>query len=95
LLDPEHPVGGPKAIYFRSRGYDLADAGALVATLRRLAEQGVVTDAETTVWGTKYLVVGTLTAPDGKPITLGSVWIVSGEGAPVLVTAYPMRRGRT
>ena len=29
LLDEEHPVGGSKAKWFRSLGYDLADATAL------------------------------------------------------------------
>ncbi len=87
-------MGGPKVKYFQSRGYDPAAPGVLVDTLRRVAADGVLTDTEATFWGTKYLVVGTVTAPDGRPITLGTVWIRSGEGPPVLVTAYPIRKER-
>lgn len=47
---------------------------------------------EATEWGTKYFAVGEVIAPDGNPMTLGTVWFVSGEVAPVLVTAYPTWR---
>ena len=53
---------------------------------------GTVITEEAMGWGTKYFVVGTIDAPDGKPITLGTVWIVDESHVPTLVTAYPSQR---
>ena len=53
---------------------------------------GTVITEEATEWGTKYFVVGTIDAPDGNPMTLGTVWIVDKDDVPTLVTAYPARR---
>jgi hypothetical protein len=35
---------------------------------------------------------GTVTAADGNPPALATVWMVGDAGTPVLVTAYPMAR---
>ena len=87
-----HPVGGAKARYFKSRGYSLEAPEVLEASLRQVAETGKVIKVEATGWGTKYLVVGEVTTPDGNQLALGTVWIVVGSSRPVLVTAYPTRR---
>ncbi len=87
-----HPVGGAKARYFESRGYSLESPEDLEAALREVAEVGEVVTTEATQWGTKYFVSGNVRAPDGNPMALGTVWIVTGEDVPVLVTAYPTRR---
>ncbi len=42
--------------------------------------------------GNEVLCLGNVRAPDGNPMTLGTVWIVTGEDVPVLVTAYPTGR---
>ncbi|MDP2957454.1 MAG: hypothetical protein Q8N53_13605 [Longimicrobiales bacterium] len=75
-----------------SRGYATEDPEALEESLRLAARTGAVISTEATEWGTKYYVVGEVIAPDGNPMTLGTVWFVSGEVAPVLVTAYPTWR---
>ena len=93
LLSLGHPVGGPKARYLVSRGYDPEAAEVLERDLREVARAGRVESTEATDWGTKYLVVGSLEAPDGAPLELATIWMVSGGGVPVLVTAYPWRRG--
>ena len=92
LLATGHPVGGAKAKYFHSRGFDLESPELLEASLRQVAQTGRVEKTEATPWGKKYFVVGETTAPDGNSLNLGTVWIVSGDGPPVLVTAYPTRR---
>ena len=51
----------------------------LKSALRKIAIDGMVITEEATDWGTKYIVVGTIDAPDGNPMTLDTVWIV-GEG---------------
>ena len=90
LLAVGHPVGGSKARYFESRGYSVAGAEVLEQALRQVAADGEVTKVEATAWGTKYVVVGDVTAPDGNPMTLGTVWIVVEARSPLFVTAYPM-----
>ena len=92
LLATGHPVGGAKAGYFASRGFSLDAPEALEAALRAVAEDGHVASTEATKWGTKYFVLGSVRAPDGNQMALGTVWIVAGDGVPALVTAYPTRR---
>ena len=52
---------------------------------------GVVRSTQETEWGTKYVVTGSITAPDGAPMELATVWIVRGDAHPLLVTAYPWK----
>jgi hypothetical protein len=91
LLSTAHPVGSAKARYFASRGYQ-ADAPEVLETdLLRIAHEGSVRSTQATPWGTKYLVVGRVPAPDGGPIELATVWMLQEGAGPVLVTAYPWR----
>lgn len=92
LLATAHPVGGAKARYFESRGYSLEAPEGLEDALRRVALVGVVVGEEATAWGKKYVVEATITAPDGNPLALATVWIVGDPGVPLLVTAYPIAR---
>jgi hypothetical protein len=92
LLAVGHPVGGAKARYFESRGYSLEAPEQLEQALRRAAREGRVVKEEATEWGTKYVVERIVTAPDGNPLGLVTVWMVRDAGVPVLVTAYPMTR---
>jgi hypothetical protein len=41
----------------------------------------------------KYVVVGSVQAPDGHELALATVWIVAEGRDPVLVTAYPWKAG--
>lgn len=59
--------------------------------LKRIAKDGTVRSTHETDWGTKYVVIGSVTAPDGDSLELATVWIVGSVGRPVLVTAYPWR----
>lgn len=91
LLSRSHPVGSAKARYFSSRGYRVGASDVLDRDLRVVAAEGTVESTEETVWGTKYVVVGSLVAPDGDPLELATVWMRRAEDLPVLVTAYPWR----
>ena len=91
LLSASHPVGSAKARYFASRGYRAEEPEALEAALPEIARSGTVRSTQVTEWGTKYVVVGSVSAPDGDPIELATVWIVRGDAHPELVTAYPWR----
>lgn len=93
LLALGHPVGGAKARYLVARGYDPEVPEVLEEDLRALAQTGRVESTEATDWGTKYLVIGSVRAPDGEALELATVWIASGKEAPVLVTAYPWKAG--
>ena len=92
LLAVGHPVGGAKARYFESHGYSLEAPERLEQALRHVAREGSVVKDEATEWGTKYVVEGIVTAPDGNTLGLVTVWMVRDAGVPVLVTAYPMTR---
>ena len=89
LLATDHPVGGPKARYFVSRGYILEDPRRFEDAVKDLACSGTVTKTESSRWGTKYVVEGELSAPDGRPMRLCTVWMIKGDQAPQLITAYP------
>lgn len=93
LLAVGHPVGRAKAEFLISRGYGFEAPELLERDLKSVARLGHVRSTEATDWGTKYLVVGSIRAPDGKPLELATVWMVQGREVPVLVTAYPWRGG--
>ncbi|MDH3397555.1 MAG: hypothetical protein OEM81_06925 [Acidimicrobiia bacterium] len=77
-----------------SRGYDPAAPEVLERDLKDIAAAGRLRSTEATEWGNKYLVVGSIRAPDGQVLELATVWIVAGQDIPVLVTAYPWKAGQ-
>ena len=84
-------MGSAKARYFASRGYRADAPEVLERDLKRIGHDGSVRSTQESSWGTKYVVVGRVVAPDGDPIELATVWIVEEGGRPILVTAYPWR----
>jgi hypothetical protein len=93
LLSHEHPVGRTKAVFFEGLGYSRENWHVLASDLRSQAEQARATEVETTQFGTKYEVRGTLTGPEGNQAETVSVWIIlRGEDFPRFVTAYPESR---
>jgi hypothetical protein len=91
LLSLSHPVGGPKARFFRSAGFDDANVSTLEHALIEIARSGEVTEVEQTTHGTKYAVEGALETPDRGPKTIRTVWIIEAGGeSPRFVTAYPL-----
>lgn len=90
LLALTHPVGGSKARFFRTHGFDEINATELadgLLTIVRTAEVEVVENPH----GTKYVADGDLPTPRGTTVRIRTVWIVEpDEPRPRFVSAYPL-----
>lgn len=90
LLNPTHPDGKSKARFYGLIGYTLDQGEQLRADLLRLACTGSVVDESANRAGHKYVVVGSVEAPNGKTYPLITVWAVEPpDNEPRLITAYP------
>jgi hypothetical protein len=93
LLDPNHRSGKSKARFFSGHGYAPERWQELAQALRTHASETEVVKQERTVLGTRLVVEGPLTLCDGVVAQIRSVWFIeSGERAPRLATAYPVRQ---
>lgn len=89
LLSETHPVGGPKAAFFRGLGFDEASTGLLEEGLLAIAQEPLVTSEESR-HGAKYIADGDLPTPTGRIVRVRTVWIVEpGAPRPRFITAYP------
>ena len=90
LLNTEHPDGKGKARFYELIGYTTRNGEQLRADLLTLACSGSVTNELPNRVGSKYVVVGTVDAPNGKTYQLLTVWAVEPpDDEPRLITAYP------
>ena len=89
LLNANHPVGGPKAIWLQSLGYSLDHWQELSDDLARLARTSDNYVAKSSPFGVKYVVLGEIGCPGHPSATVISVWIVEEKNPPRFVTAYP------
>jgi hypothetical protein len=90
LLSDTHPVGKTKARFSQALGFHASRPEALLAGLLRIAREGEVLEHQVTVFGTKYVVDGTLEGPSGVSAPVRTIWILERESvSPRLVTAYP------
>ncbi len=91
LLNPSHSVGGPKARWLFSRGFDLTAPSELKnALLEIVGSSEDYSEELMTLYGAKYVVRGDLECPDNS-----RPWIAeTGSNAPRLVTAYPEKADR-
>jgi hypothetical protein len=91
LLNPAHPAGGSKAAFFLRFGFTVAEWQQLAEALLRHAREHEVVETEQTAHGTRYVVDGPLTAPDGIRLNIRSAWYINpGGGAPRFVSAHPL-----
>lgn len=89
LLSETHAVGKSKAKFFRSLGFDEANAAMLGQGLLSIAQTEAVAEVVRSPFGSKYVVDGFLEAPNGT-VKVRTVWIVEvGDARPRFVTAYP------
>ena len=89
LLSDTHPRGRSKAVFFRGLGFFRDDPERLRAALVEIA---VSTDMMESAFafGTKYVGIGDIVAPNGNRARVTTVWVIRETGAPpVFVTAYP------
>jgi hypothetical protein len=89
LLNPCHPVGGPKAVWFESLGYSLDNWQDLVTDLLQLASDDDDFVAKPSLFGVKYEASGVIGRSDRPPALVVTVWIVEENYPPRLITAYP------
>src|SRR5262249_7379971 len=82
LLSETHPDGRHKAAFFTRYGCSLESWDVLAKTLLRHAAEHEVAKVEDSPFGTRYVVEGIITAPDGRTARLRSVWFIrDGEEA--------------
>jgi hypothetical protein len=91
LLNPEHPDGWGKAAFFTQFGFRRDPWRVLATALRNHALENDVVSAVRTPLGVRYVIEGTINAPDGRTPKLRSVWFQEGNSPPTLVTAYPLQ----
>jgi hypothetical protein len=92
LLNLSHPDGKGKAQFYHHVGYstDPDQAEQLRTDLCQLACTGEVTREMPNRAGSKYVVVGAITAPNERVYSLLTVWAVDApDYTPRLITAYP------
>ena len=90
LLNEQHPVGGSKAKWFISLGYDPANPVALELELLSKVRSSDKYTEFATAFGKKYVVSGTISTPKGQCANLITVWIVERPNTePRFVTAVP------
>jgi len=92
LLNPLHPVGGPKALWFLMLGYQAEAAEVLAVDLLKIVRSSSDFESFLDSFGVKYAVRGFLRGPRGRLVAVQSIWMIEkGEDVPKLITAYPVR----
>jgi len=93
LLNPAHPAGGSKAVFFLRFGFTAAEWQRLADALLRHARENEVVASERTRHGMRYVVDGVLQAPDGTTLNVRSAWYIHpNSDQPRFVTAHPLRK---
>jgi len=91
LLNPSHPAGGSKAVFFLRFGFTAAGWQRLAWALRAHAIENEVSETEETRYGVRFVVDGPLSAPDGTVLNVRSAWFIdAGSEMPRFVTAHPL-----
>jgi hypothetical protein len=91
LLAESHPVGGPKAVFFRNLGFNEQNVRLLEEQLLEIARNEVVKNMLSSAHGTKYVIDGPLETESGGEVTIRTVWIIEHTSEqPRFVTAYPV-----
>lgn len=92
LLSETHSVGKSKAKFFREIGFNETNSDLLAQELLTLAQLQAVAESISTSHGEKYVIVGPISTPTGRQVTILTVWIIdSGEVEPRFVTARPFK----
>jgi hypothetical protein len=93
LLSLNHPDGHSKARFFARFGFSTESWETLAEALLRHAAEHEVTGVEASPFGTRYVIEGIISTPDGRAPLIRAVWFIeTGEQIPKFVTAYPLQR---
>ncbi len=88
LLNPDHPVGGPKAKWFRlALGFTKDNADKLAQQI--VFNPSTAVETGVTQFGTKFNQVISIVGENGKTIDVVFAWIRNNDGIVRLVTAIP------
>ncbi|MBL9023444.1 MAG: RHS repeat-associated core domain-containing protein, partial [Myxococcales bacterium] len=91
LLNPEHPVGGPKAKWFKEAlGFEVSNADELAKQI--VFDESKAVQTGVTQHGTKYNQVISITGANGRVIDVTFAWIRNNDGIVRLVTGIPAKR---
>jgi hypothetical protein len=91
LLNPAHPVGGSKALFFIRHGFSPEHGGDLKSALLRHLAENEVAGQEQTRYGTRFVVDGPLHAPDGTVLNIRCAWYIDSQAeTPRFITAHPL-----
>jgi hypothetical protein len=92
LLAASHPDNGGKAEFFARFGFRRDEWKTLADALLKLAREADVLNSSVSTHGEKFVIVGRIETPSGRPATVQTIWIMdTGAAAARLVTAYPAR----
>lgn len=81
-----------KSRFLDQAGYTLANWKLLERDLHRLAQDNEVSGIDSSPYGIKYEVRGTLTGPSGRTLQVVTVWIkLEATGETRFVTLFPDR----
>ena len=90
LLSPSHPVGRFKSSFFVVLGFTVANWEDLREVLLLLARSTEASPGQTSPYGQKYDIHGTITGPSGRQASVVTVWMVpEGRDFAHFVTAFP------
>ncbi|MGB8700716.1 MAG: DUF6883 domain-containing protein [Thermosynechococcaceae cyanobacterium] len=92
LLSETHEIGPSKAKLLRAFGFNDNNATLLQQELLKIAYTQDVQEIIPTPHGTKYVLDGTIQAPNGRSLQLRTVWIIDiDQTSPRFVTARPLK----
>lgn len=93
LLSSTHRAGRGKARFFSAFGFKVSAWAELTNALRQQTRESDVVLSEDTPFGTRYMIEGSLVAPNDHQLQVRTVWFIDAGGqAPRFVTAYPLIR---
>lgn len=91
LLRLDHPEGVAKARFFLARGFESEQWDAMADCLRAQASGNEISKTVKGRFGSKIVVEGPISCPDGTFPVIRTVWMVPhGTTIPRLVTAHPL-----
>lgn len=91
ILNDNHIDGGNKSIFFQKIGFERSKWKLLRDALLLHCKENDVLNTIETNYGTKYIVEGELTSPDGRNPNVRTIWfIANNEKFPKFITAYPI-----
>src|SRR5262245_47518086 len=93
LLNPDHPVGRSKALYFARLGFGPQCWELLERELRALIAREPAWAHPPGPHGQKFQVGGTIRGPWRRTARISTIWIISTSWSPPrLITAFPKSR---